>query len=157
LRLLRHPAVHWAIAIVIGGLFVYASLDKIAKPADFARIVYHYRILGPLPSNWLAVTLPWVELLAGVLMISGVWRREASLVIAMLLVVFMTAVGWALHMGIDIENCGCFSVSGEGRSAGWKLLAGDAAMLLGALVLLIARPMKTETAPSAARVAEGPV
>ena len=149
MRLLRHPAVQWALAIVIGGLFVYASLDKIAKPADFARIVYHYRILGPLPSNWLAVTLPWVELLAGVLMISGVWRREASLVIAVLLVVFMTAVGWALHMGIDIENCGCFSVSGEGRSAGWKLLAGDAAMLLGALVLLIARPMKAEPASGA--------
>jgi len=30
-------------------------------------------------------------------------------------------------------------------------------MLLGALVLLIARPMKTETAPRAVRAAAGPV
>lgn len=157
MRLLRHPVVHWAIAVVVGGLFVYASLDKIAKPADFARIVYHYRILGPLPSNWLAVTLPWVELVAGLLMISGIWRREAALVVGMLLLVFMGAVGWALHMGIDIENCGCFSVSGEGRRAGWQLLAGDGAMLLGALVLLIARPTRSERAPSGVRAATGPV
>lgn len=157
MRFLRHPALHWAIAVVVGGLFVYASLDKIAKPADFARIVYHYRILGPLPSNWLAVTLPWVELVAGLLMISGIWRREGALVVGMLLVVFMGAVGWALHMGIDIENCGCFSVSGEGRSAGWQLLAGDAAMLLGTLVLLGARPMRAETAPSGVTAATGPI
>lgn len=157
MRLLRHPAVQWAIAVVVGGLFVYASLDKIAKPADFARIVYHYRILGPLPSNWLAVTLPWVELVAGLLMISGIWRREAALVVGMLLLVFMGAVGWALHMGIDIENCGCFSVSGEGRRAGWQLLAGDAAMLLGTLVLLTAPLGRTATAPAAVRTAPGPV
>jgi uncharacterized membrane protein YphA (DoxX/SURF4 family) len=119
-------------------VFVYASLEKIAHPADFARIVYHYRIVGPnewtgpLPANLVAVVLPWVEIVAGLLLIAGVWRREAASVLAALLVVFLGAVSWALVRGIDIENCGCFSVTGAGRRAGVTLLLGDALLLLAA-------------------------
>ena len=45
--------------------FVFASLDKIASPAAFARIVYQWQVIGPVLSNVVAVTLPWVELVAG--------------------------------------------------------------------------------------------
>jgi uncharacterized membrane protein YphA (DoxX/SURF4 family) len=139
--LLRRPALHWPVAIVLGAVFVYASLDKIAHPAEFARIVYHYRILGPSPSvgpwlpNLLAVTLPWIEIVAGVFLIAGLWRREAAGLVAVLLVAFIGAVSWALLHGIDLENCGCFTVSGAGRRAGINLLLEDLAMLAGAMVL----------------------
>ena len=127
------------LAIALGGVFVYASLDKIVHPDAFARIVYHYRLvgpsasLGPLPANLVAVTLPWVEMVAGIALISGVWRREASGLVALLLVVFLGAVSWALLHGIDIENCGCFTVTGNGRGAGIKLLLEDAVLLAVAL------------------------
>lgn len=148
---LRHPALHRVAAIVLGAVFVYASLDKIAKPAEFARIVYHYQVIGPsaqlgyVPANLLAVVLPWTEAVVGVLLIAGVWRREAAAVAAMMLVTFMGAVGWALYQGIDIQNCGCFTVDGAGRQAGLWLLLGDAA-LLAAAVLLAAAPACPETA-----------
>ena len=134
------------LAIALGGVFVYASLDKIAHPDAFARIVYHYRLLGPsastgpLPANVVAVTLPWVEILAGVALISGVWRREASLVAAVLLVAFLGAVTWALLHGTDIENCGCFTVTGAGRAAGVKLLLGDLVLLAAALFVAVSPP-----------------
>lgn len=143
---LSHPALHWLLGLVVGGVFVYASLDKIAHPADFARIVYHYQLIGPsqtippLVANLLAVVLPWVELVAGVALITGLWRREAALVSAAMLVMFIGAVGIALYRGIDIENCGCFSVSGEGRGAGVKLILGDLALLAASLVLAFVRP-----------------
>jgi uncharacterized membrane protein YphA (DoxX/SURF4 family) len=129
------------LGLALGVLFVYASLDKIAQPADFARIVYHYRLIGPdrlippLIPNLLAVTLPWIELLVGLLLAAGVWRREAAGLAAGLLVVFLVAVGAALYRGIDIENCGCFSVGAGGRGAGVLLLAEDTAMLAVALTL----------------------
>lgn len=138
------PAREWAgrgLGLALGALFVYASLDKIAQPADFARIVYHYRLIGPdrlippLVPNLLAVTLPWIELLVGLLLAAGVWRREAAGLAAGLLVVFLVAVGAALYRGIDIENCGCFSVGAGGRGAGVLLLAEDTAMLAVALTL----------------------
>ncbi len=157
MNVLRHPAVHWTLGILLGGVFVYASLDKIAQPVDFARIVYHYRLIGPnqlvgpWAANTLAVTLPWVELLVGLALIAGVWRREAAVVAGGLLVIFIGAVSAALVMGIDIENCGCFSVSGEGRSAGIKLILGDLALLVASGALAFVEPAR---APSPAKEPE---
>ncbi len=139
-------ALEWALGILLGAVFIYASADKILQPADFARIVYHYQLIGPgrevgpMPANVLAVTLPWVELVAGLLLASGLWRREAALVAALMLLMFLGAVGSALWRGIDIENCGCFSVSGKGRQAGVQLLAGDLALLGAAAYLARGRP-----------------
>lgn len=153
---LRHPTFHRAAAIALGAVFLYASLDKIAQPRDFARIVYHYQVIGPnaalgyLPANLLAVALPWTEALAGVLLIAGVWRREAAAVAGAMLVTFLVAVGWALVQGIDIQNCGCFTVDGAGRQAGLWLLVGDAALLAVAVFLAVA-PVEGQPAR-----AEGP-
>lgn len=157
MRLPRHPALYWAVAIVLGAIFVYASLDKIANPREFAGIVYRYQVIGPnatvgyLPANLLATVLPWLELLCGLLLITGLWRREAALLTALMLVSFVVAAGWALAHGIDIENCGCFTVSEPGgRGAGVKLIVGDLALLLGALYLMAMPPRR----PQAAGLAE---
>ena len=90
--------------LLLGAFFVYASLDKIASPAAFAKVVYQWQVGGPVPSNLVAVTLPWIELLAGLLLIVGVWRREAALVIALLLVVFLVAAGSVMARGIDVAE-----------------------------------------------------
>jgi uncharacterized membrane protein YphA (DoxX/SURF4 family) len=153
-KVLRHPALHWILAIGLGAVFVYASLDKIAEPREFARIVYHYRIIGPsaalgfVPANVLSVTLPWVEALTGALLIVGVWRREAALTAAAMLVTFLIAVGYALSQGIDIANCGCFSVSGEGRAAGVKLVLQDLGLLAVSALLAFVPPRAREAAPA---------
>ncbi len=134
-RVLDHPGLRRILAALLGAVFLYASVDKIAEPREFARIVYHYQILGPnpalgfVPANLFAVVLPWVEALLGALLVLGLWRREAAILAGSLLVLFLAAVGSALLRGLDIENCGCFSVSGAGRAAGWRLLAGDVALL----------------------------
>ena len=137
----RSPGLLRVLGMALGALFVYASLDKIARPAEFARIVYHYHLIGPsqhlrpVVANTFAVALPWVEAVAGTLLVFGVWRREAALVTAVLLLSFLGAVSLARHRGIDIENCGCFTVSGKGRQAGLGLLAGDAALFAVALLV----------------------
>lgn len=152
---LRDPRVVRVLALVLGAVFVYASWDKILAPAEFARIVYHYRLIGPnamvgpLPANMLAVILPWVELVTGVLLIVGVWRREAALCSAGMLVVFLIAVSWALVNGIDVENCGCFSVSGEGRGAGLMLLVTDTLLLVAAAIVGTAPDPRDRPTPDA--------
>lgn len=141
----------WALALGLGAVFLYASFDKILEPAAFARIVYHYQLIGPsremgpLPANLLAVTLPWVELLTGLLLACGFWRREAAALAALMLMAFVAAVGAALWRGIDIENCGCFSVSGQGRRAGASLLVADVALLAAAVYLARTRPAALTT------------
>ena len=78
----------------------------------------------------------------------GAWRREAAVTAGLLLVMFLVAVGWALAHGIDVENCGCFTVSGEGRSAGLKLILQDVGLLAVALVLALVPPRTREVAPA---------
>jgi len=146
--LLRHPRVELALRFLLGAFFVYASLDKIWSPAAFAKIVYQWQVVGPVPSNLVAVTLPWVELLAGLLLIAGVWKRESALVIALLLVVFIAAAGSVMARGIDVETCGCVSVAkveaasswppAWTKGVGWFLLCRNLVLLGAALVL--ARP-----------------
>jgi uncharacterized membrane protein YphA (DoxX/SURF4 family) len=142
---LRSPRLQLVLRLLLGAYFVYASLDKIADPAAFARVVYQWQVLGPVPSNLLAVTLPWVEILAGGLLVLGVWRRESALVIAFLLVVFLIAAGSVLARGIDVLNCGCTSLAKAEPSGawppaftkgvGWYLVTRDLIMLGAALLL----------------------
>jgi uncharacterized membrane protein YphA (DoxX/SURF4 family) len=149
--LLAKPRVQLALRLLLGAFFVYASLDKIASPAGFAKIVYQWQVAGPVPSNLVAATLPWVELLAGLLLIVGVWRREAALVIALLLVVFLAASASVLARGIDVQNCGCVSVAKEAvesawppawtRGVGWFLVVRNLLMLGVALALALVKPV----------------
>jgi len=141
-RRLEHPLLLRLLGLALGAVFVYASLDKIADPTAFARVVYRYQVVGPnalvgtLPANLVAVTLPWLELLAGLLLMTGVWRREAAAVVAALLAIFVAGVASTMWRGLDIENCGCFTVSGAGRAAGWGLILTDLLLLAAALVLV---------------------
>ena len=153
---LANPRVQLALRLLLGAFFVYASLDKIASPAGFAKIVYQWQVAGPVPSNLVAATLPWVELLAGLLLIVGVWRREAALVIALLLVVFLGAAASVLARGIDVQNCGCVSVAKEAvesawppawaRGVGWFLVVRNLLMLAGALAIAFVRRAPAEAA-----------
>ena len=50
--------------IVLGGVFIYASIDKIMHPEEFAKAIGNYHVLPFGLENLLALTLPWLELIA---------------------------------------------------------------------------------------------
>jgi uncharacterized membrane protein YphA (DoxX/SURF4 family) len=148
--LARHPRLELVLRLLVGAYFVYASLDKIWNPAAFAKIVYQWQVVGPVPSNLVAVTLPWVELVAGLLLIAGAWRREAALVVALMLVVFLVAASSVMARGIDVENCGCVSVTKAEaassfppswtRGVGWFLVSRNLVLLAIALSIAFVPP-----------------
>ena len=59
----KGPVVLFA-RLILGGVFIYASIDKILNPGDFAKIISNYHVLPFGLENLLAITLPWVELLS---------------------------------------------------------------------------------------------
>jgi putative oxidoreductase len=159
---LANPRVQLALRLVLGGFFVYASLDKIASPAAFAKIVYQWQVTGPVASNLVAVTLPWIELVAGLLLVAGAWRHEAAAVIGALLVVFLLAAASVMARGIDVENCGCVSLAKATtasawppawmKGVGWFLVARNLVLLGAAAALTFVPPRRaTATPPPAAR------
>ncbi len=104
-----------ACRIFLGGLFIYAAVHKIANPAEFAEDIYNYHLVPGAFVNFLAIVLPWFELIAGGLLILGIFVSGATFMLLIMLAVFTAAIGINIVRGIDFD-CGCFG-SGEGLCA----------------------------------------
>jgi len=123
-----------AIRLILGVTFIWASLDKIANPGAFALSIYNYRMLPHETINFMAIVMPWLELVTGILIIAGIFMRGSALWIGIMLLVFIVALSSALARGLDID-CGCFSVEG-GHGVDTGLLVRDILMFFGALVVM---------------------
>lgn len=122
--------------LVIGGLFIYASIYKVLNPADFAVSVRNYAILPVEWTNFVAITLPWVELGSGLFLVMGVFTRPSSLLTTGMMAVFLAALVYAYYTGLDID-CGCFSSSSQssGKIGPLHLIRDTALFLTSAFVL----------------------
>jgi len=107
-----HAYLGLMIRLVVGAVFIYAAIPKIARPADFAWSVALYQMLHYSRVNFFAVVLPWVELIAALALIVGLWTRGAAVVINALLVMFVVALLHAASHRIEMTTCGCFSQAG---------------------------------------------
>jgi uncharacterized membrane protein YphA (DoxX/SURF4 family) len=137
-----------ALRLGLGGLFVFAGASKLGDPAGFAIEISNYQLL-PALAPYLAIALPPVEILAGLLLAAAPrgWRRPAALTLAGLVVLFTVAVSSALARGIDI-SCGCFG-GGSAPVSLWTL-ARNVGLLAAAVILVVG-----DRARAAARSAVG--
>jgi uncharacterized membrane protein YphA (DoxX/SURF4 family) len=129
MTMLSNKYLLFVLRLILGGVFFYASFDKIAHPEALAKILWYYRILPGDLINLLALFLPWLELLTGLLLIIGYWEKAATLLVAGMLAIFIAALSMALSQGIDI-NCGCFSTTSKARSPIINLIIRDILMLV---------------------------
>ena len=91
--------------LILGGVFIYASLDKIAHPAEFAKAIGNYHVVPFGLENLMALALPWLELIAGICLIAGIMVDGATIMVILMNIVFIFAISQALARGISIE-CG---------------------------------------------------
>jgi uncharacterized membrane protein YphA (DoxX/SURF4 family) len=130
--LTRQRLVVLVLRVLIGAVFVYAAYTKLRQSwLLFALSIDSYQLLPEWAVFALARTLPWFELLIGILLIAGTWLRYLSVVAAGILGLFFTVMVVAYYRGGGID-CGCFGV-GEPLSA--KTLMRDGALVLGAVCL----------------------
>ena len=120
-----------AFRVFLGGFYVVAGAVKIPDPGRFAEAVANYRLLPHDWVNFVGITLPWVEVVAGLLLVSGIWFRASALIINGLTVVFIGAIASAVARGLDVE-CGCFGTVG-GRQVGLTAIAEDVGLLAGGI------------------------
>jgi putative oxidoreductase len=110
-----HPWLTVRVRIALGLVFVVAALPKVQDPPSFAHAVYNYRIVpGPLV-NAVALGMPWLELLCGLALVLGIWKRTATLVIAALLLLFVGGISLNLARRNPID-CGCFDPKAQGKT-----------------------------------------
>jgi len=120
--------------IALGAVFVYAAWTKLRVPWElFAMEVDSYQLLPLKAVEFVARTLPWFELVVGLLLIAGFWLRTASLAITLLLAGFFTLMVRAYAKGMEIP-CGCF---GANDIISWKTLLRDGSLLAAAPALTV--------------------
>lgn len=95
------------IRIALGAVFLYAGALKAADTNAFAGSIAAYRLL-PYFGNYLAASiLPWLEIICGVLLVTGWKARTAAIFTILLNLLFIAAMASALARGLEID-CGCF-------------------------------------------------
>ena len=128
--MLLHPTARRAAQIVAGLIFLAAALPKLADLSGFAASVHNFHLEAVIPmaaTNLLAMTIPWVELIAGLALLSGVRPRAGAFVYTVLLAIFTVGVLQAMARGLSFD-CGCFGRTGS-ATIGAKKLAENLAML----------------------------
>lgn len=93
----------------VGQIFIFAGLVKIGDPADVARSIQAFGVV-PDDSRLIpiaAYVIPWTEIIAGVLLVAGLFTRAAATVILLMLAGFAALILSVLSREMTVE-CGCF-------------------------------------------------
>ena len=111
-----------SLRLFLGGVFIWASIDKILHPLSFAVVIKDYQLLPLGMVNLVAVVLPWIELFLGLALILGLWLPGSILLANVLLAVFTLALLFNVARGLDI-HCGCFRSDATGDpTTTWYLI-----------------------------------
>ena len=164
--------VMWIGRIVMGGIFIYAGYSKLFFPnrmfsswvmlkfsilsnlSNFSFQVESYKLLPPAGVDFVSHTLPFAEVLLGLLLLIG-WRlRIWGTIVSLIMLGFLAAVTRAYLLHMDI-NCGCFA---KPEPVSLKKILEDSGMALLTLVMTVfayieARKTHPWTAPTEAREA----
>ena len=134
LKILSNQYLQLLFRLFLGFIFIFAGIEKISEPSAFSTAIYNYKLLPISLVNFFAITLPWIELTAGLLLMFGVYVKENSLIIAVLLIIFFMAIAISLTRGLNIE-CGCFGTS-NGSKIGLVKLGENLILILISSLLM---------------------
>ena len=148
----RPPKSGWTMDIasigarwLVGAFFIQMGFNKALHPGDFLKLLRQYEMVDtPFLLNSIAAALPWLEILCGLLLITGIAVRGSALTMIMLLVPFSVVV---LHRALALQaqlgipfcavkfDCGC----GAGEVFICRKLVENFVLLLLAAGLLAGR------------------
>ncbi|MEE9271279.1 MAG: MauE/DoxX family redox-associated membrane protein [Candidatus Krumholzibacteria bacterium] len=132
---LTSGVVLFVLRILLGGLFVFSSIEKVQHPDEFAIAVRLYKLLPVGLSNLFALAVAWSEIVAAGMLILGIMTRRAAGAILLLLVMFTVAIATTLLRGLAID-CGCFSNEG-GSQTGFALIIRNLFLMATAVILIL--------------------
>ena len=112
--------------LLLGAVFLYAAYTKLRQPwLVFAMAIDAYQLLPSWAVLLLARVIPWLELVLGILLLSGFLLRYVATFASGLLSVFFAVMLRSYVKGLGID-CGCFGV---GEALGPITLARDGALV----------------------------
>jgi uncharacterized membrane protein YphA (DoxX/SURF4 family) len=103
-----------ACRLLLAAIFLFAGGMKLLHPAAFFADLLAYHV--PFPEmllRFVAVGLPWLEVLTGAGLLLNFWPETIRPVVSVLCLIFVAMLGQAVARGLDL-NCGCFGADVHG-------------------------------------------
>ena len=132
----RRDYVVLGVSLAVAAVFIYAGVDKLRDPLQFADSIAAFAILPAVLINLMAFGLPPFEIACGLLLLGPRTRRVGAIAVAAVTVMFFTALASALLRGLTLD-CGCFGVGAPSRPRMWLELVVDAALFSAALFVYL--------------------
>ena len=125
--------------LILGVTLVWAGVIKVTSPALSAQAVRAFQILPWDLAGYVGYALPVVEILVGLLLVTGLMTRAAAVVGGLLMVAFIIGIisVWVRWLSID---CGCFGGVGTIASSQTQYLKDvlrDAGLVVCAAWLVV--------------------
>jgi len=133
--------------VCLGAVLVISSSWKLRHPYEFLIAVYQYELLGLTLGLLVAMCLPWIELVAGLCLVSSVFKKGALTLASLLFACFMVAQMVVLFRGRTIP-CSCITRHGDPIDT--VVVARTAWLLLVSLSCLV----RNSEAPPSERIKE---
>ena len=130
--------------LLLTGVFVLAALPKIKDPVAFAASVNAFQVVSPGLANWIALVLPWLELVIGIGILLPPIKSSSGILIAVLLVAFIGLHISAWVRGLEID-CGCFGAKQSEKATNYLWLVTRNALLLCACLPVIFQDIKNRS------------
>ena len=113
MALQRKPLFFHLLRIGLGLFFLVVGIMKLRDLESFTEAIFNYQILFPPFDGYTAYLVAWLEVIAGLVVMIGLWgTRGGLLLLGGLLTAFIIALSMAAAKGLNI-NCGCFGSSEE--------------------------------------------
>ena len=135
------PWIGTAARLVTGGVWLVAGAIKLPDPYESVSAVRAYEVLPESLVPFVGHLLPVLEVVVGLLLVTGLLTRYAALLSAVLFGVFVIGIVSVWARGIEID-CGCFGGGGaeEGASAKYPLEIARDLALMAASAWLVRHP-----------------
>ncbi|MCZ2078593.1 MAG: DoxX family membrane protein [Bryobacterales bacterium] len=128
----RRSLAAFTLRLALGLVFLYAGYVKLRQPwYVFAGMIDNYGVVAPSVSEVIARVLPPLEVVLGVALLAGLYRKISSAAAVVFLVPFFGLMLWAYARGMEID-CGCF---GSGQTLGPRTLFRDGVLVAAAIWL----------------------
>jgi putative oxidoreductase len=128
--------VFFVISPALAAAFIYAGVDKVRDPLEFADSIAAFAILPRALINPFALSLPPFEIGCGCLLLWPSTRRFAALAVFVMSLIFFAALSSALLRGLTLD-CGCFGAGTPSRPRMWLELGLNVVLAVASLLIYL--------------------
>ena len=125
-----------ALSLGLAAVFIYAGVEKMGDSLQFADSIAAFGILPAALISLFALSLPPFEIACALLLLWPPTRRVGALAIALISVVFFSALLSALARGLTLD-CGCFGIGAPSRPRMWVELGLNVVLAGGSLLIYL--------------------